>query len=61
MKVEIFRRLGMRGRLWFFRVRARNGRIIAQSEGYRNRGDALQTINLLKAGLPYAGIEEASQ
>lgn len=58
MKIELFHRLGLRGWRFYFRIRARNGRIVAQSEGYRNRGDAIQTINLLKGALPHAAIEE---
>jgi uncharacterized protein YegP (UPF0339 family) len=58
MKVELFRRITIAGRRWYFRVRARNGKIIVQSEGYRNRTDAVQTINLLKAGLPMARLFE---
>lgn len=58
MHVEIFHRLTLLGWRFYFRIRARNGRILAQSEGYHNRADALQTINSLKAELPYARIEE---
>ncbi|HKU52417.1 MAG TPA: YegP family protein [Nitrospira sp.] len=29
---------------WYFRVKADNGEIIAQSEGYYNRGDCYRTI-----------------
>lgn len=31
--------------LWYFRLKARNGKIIAQSEGYCNKSGALNGIN----------------
>lgn len=42
-------RSGQNGDL-YFRIRAANGEIIAQSEGYKNRGDLLSTIALLNRG-----------
>ena len=35
-------------RQWRFRVVARNHRIIAQSEGYTRKANALKTIRLLR-------------
>lgn len=59
MKIEIFSRMTLRGRRWFWRVRAKNGEPIAQSEGYFNRVDAVHTVKSLQAELPYARIAEA--
>lgn len=33
---------------WFFRIQSKNGNIIASSEGYKRRANALKTLNLLK-------------
>ena len=41
MKFEVYARPTLRGRRWFWRLRAGTGEIIATSEGYRNRLDAL--------------------
>jgi uncharacterized protein YegP (UPF0339 family) len=41
MRIEIFKR-GLLRR-WYFRVRAENGQIVAQSEGYSRRIDCLHT------------------
>lgn len=43
LKIEIFDRITLLGRRWFFRVKAANGKTIAQSEAYRNRLDAEDT------------------
>lgn len=42
-----------------FRYKAPNHEIIAQSEGYRNRSDAIHAINLLKqsAGAPIYEVD----
>jgi uncharacterized protein YegP (UPF0339 family) len=40
MRAEVFR--GESGE-WFFRIQAANNEIIAQSEGYKNRQDAIDT------------------
>jgi hypothetical protein len=39
LKIEVFQRMTMLGRRWFFRIRAANGEPIAQSEAYHNRLD----------------------
>lgn len=44
MKYEIFKR----GTQWYWRLKAANGKIIAQGEGYHNKGDALSTIDLIQ-------------
>ena len=58
MKVEIYSKFSLRSmkKLWYWRVRAGNGEIVASGEGYVNRMDAIGTINLLKAGLPEARV-----
>lgn len=43
MKFEIYSRRTLRGKRWFFRIRAKNHKILAQSEGYYNRDDAVDT------------------
>ena len=42
-RIEFFSRLTWKGRQHYFRVRAGNGQIIAQSEGYRNAKDRDRT------------------
>lgn len=59
MKIELFSRRGLKGRRWYFRVRATNGEPIAQSEGYHNRADAMSTIRLLRGGLAKAEVVDA--
>lgn len=51
MKIEIFQRLSLKGKRWHFRVRADNGKIVAQSEAYHNRSDAVSTAMMLRAKL----------
>lgn len=58
MKIRLFQRLGLKGRKWYFHARARNGEILMSSEAYRNRQDALDTINLLKREFADAPIVE---
>lgn len=59
MKIEMFNRLGLFGRRHYFRVRADNGRILLQSEGYSRRVDALGTVHTLRNGLSRAEIIDA--
>lgn len=54
MKIELFPRLTWRGKRWFFRVKAKNGEIIATSEGYHNLADARKTAQLLRDGMGQA-------
>ena len=51
MTVEIFGRRGLRGRRWYFRIKAKNGEAIAQSEAYQNRADCVATAMTLRAHL----------
>ncbi|MGX7896909.1 YegP family protein [Tsuneonella sp. HG222] len=60
MTFEIYR--ARRGLLlrpqWCWRLRARNGRIVATSgEGYNNRGDAVAMINAIRAEAPSASTK----
>lgn len=47
MNIEVFRS-GIIRKQWYFRFRARNGQIVAQSEGYRNKQDCINTANSIK-------------
>lgn len=60
MKVEIFSRKKLLGSpKWYFRVIAGNGEVVAQSEGYSRRIDAMSTIRLIRSQLPSAEIVDA--
>lgn len=59
MKIEVFSRRGLRGKRWYFRVRAGNGEIVAQSEGYSRRIDAIGTVHALRSAIPQAEIIDA--
>lgn len=54
MKIELFR--SRKTRKYYFRVRAQNGRIVAQSEGYSRRSSAERTAIALVVQLPNAAI-----
>lgn len=48
MKFEIFSRKPLlRRRQWYFHILAKNGRVIAQSEGYNNFNDCLDIVTLI--------------
>lgn len=47
LKIETFDRRTLWGRRYFFRIKAANGEVIAQSEGYRNRLDRDGATDLL--------------
>ena len=49
--IEVFERRTIRGKRWYFRVKAGNGETIAQSEGYKNRGDCIGTATLMRSRL----------
>ena len=49
--IEIFSRRTLRGKRWYFRIKATNGEIIAQSEGYHNKVDAISTAQTMRARL----------
>ena len=47
-KFEIFSRIGIRGRRWYFRFVAANGQIMAQSEGYTRKENAEKAVQSIK-------------
>lgn len=60
MKIEIFsRRTLFSVKRWYFRVRANNGQIVAQSEGYSRRVDAVSTAWSLKNSISIAEVYDA--
>lgn len=60
MKFVLFRRLTLRGYRWYWHLKANNGKVVAQSEGYRNRHDAADTIETIRAKAGSAVVELAS-
>lgn len=54
MKVHVFESKG----LWYFHVKSSNGKIVAQSEGYKQKASALKTIKALKSGMCNAKVIE---
>lgn len=56
MKIEYWRSRFLRQ--WHFRIKATNGQIIAQSEGYKNKGDCLKTIHSIRDRVGEAVIAE---
>lgn len=61
MKIETFKRKRLLGNpLWYFRVVANNGEIIAQSESYSRRIDCVETAHSLRANLGSAEIADAN-
>lgn len=47
-KFEIFSRIGLRGRRWYFRFVASNGETMAQSEGYTRKENAEKAVQSIK-------------
>jgi len=45
---------------WYFNIRAANHERIASSEGYHNKQDAVNTINVIRRGAATAAIYDAS-
>lgn len=56
MRFQIFSRRTIRGKRWYWRMRAGNGEVIAQSEGYRNRSDAIETVALVRTEAAAAAV-----
>lgn len=53
MRIEVYRRVTIYGRRWFWRIVAKNGKKIATGgEGFHNRLDVLATLASLKRDLP---------
>lgn len=59
MKIELYSRITLLGRKWFFRIRASNGEIIAQSESYSRKVDAIATAQSIRQNVGMATIEGA--
>ena len=57
MKFEIYRS-GLIFREWRFRIVAGNGRILAASEGYKNKADAEKAVWIIKHDSASARILE---
>ena len=58
MRYEYYRRLSLRGRHWYWRLRANNNEIVAQGEGYRNKADMLDAIDLVKGSWDAVVVEK---
>lgn len=60
MRFKIFRRFGIiRRHNWYFRATAENGKVILQSEGYRNHADCLKTVRLIQTEANRAVIDDS--
>lgn len=57
MKFQIYKRWTWRGFRWYWRLRAKNGEIIAQSEGYNDIADCRRSIDLIIEGSSTAKLE----
>lgn len=60
LTIELFlsrRRFPWLRRQWYFRIKAANGEIIAQSEGYTRKESALTTIHLLRLRMAIAVLK----
>lgn len=49
IRFVIFR--GKKNRQFYFRIVSRNGKTVAQSEGYKRRASARQAINAITTGI----------
>lgn len=59
MKLEVFHRRNMLGKMrWYFRIRAENGQIVAQSEAYSRKIDAMSTAQSIRQNVGAAEIIE---
>lgn len=47
VRLQPFERLTLRGKRWFFRMLAPNGKIIAPSQGYKSPGERDDTMRLI--------------
>lgn len=57
MKFQIFTRRGLRGRRWYFRLRANNGEPVCQSEAYNSERAARGGIEAVRKATEYTPIE----
>lgn len=56
MNIQLFTRLGLLGRKWYFRIVAANGKTIAQSEAYSRHIDCMETAYSLRDNLESAEV-----
>lgn len=61
MRFEVFQRRTLRGLRWFFRLRADNGQVVAQSEGYHNYQDMIDTIYSMRNKARTAEIKRVAR
>lgn len=54
MKFEYWR--SSKNNNWYWHAKASNGLVIAQGEGYVNKADCLNVINIIKAGAATAAV-----
>lgn len=60
MKIEIVKK-GWLKQKFHFRIKAKNGKILASSEGYYNRQDLADTLITLMRELPNAEIVDLTE
>lgn len=48
MRFQIYSRLTLLGRRWYWRLRARNGEMIASGEGYNRKEDCRHAVSLVR-------------
>lgn len=64
MHFEIYRQtsgslaVAVLGGEWRWRLRAKNGEIVASGEGYHNRADCLHAIGLVKQTNPFTPVKD---
>lgn len=59
MHIEIYKRRHLFGTRYYFRIVAANNRTVAQSEGYHNKQDAINTaVNICRSLKAYTPIVE---
>lgn len=59
-KFELFKG-GKAGKQWFFRLKARNGQIIATSEAYESEAGARNGIRSVRVNAPFARVVEVEK
>lgn len=61
MKLRIEYWLSQANHQWYFHIKARNGKIVAQSEGYKRFRSCEKTIALFSEKMIYAGFVPKEQ
>lgn len=58
LKFQVFQRRNVMGlKRWYFRLRAGNGEIIAQSEAYTRKENAIYAATFIRANADNAAVE----